>query len=896
MIHQMLHGYKRGHQLLASSTDRLNTADQDTVLTLSDLSGILPSHTEFRPYLTSYPLLSSKLYVIARTWLDESAERDGCVLTHSLLVDFDQWKILRNPYGLSNCFVKPNTQNLQIFENPILFSDSSRMRLPAVPETTIGFTTAFFKENTTPVLWFDAAEPETIFWNFITHAWPELRIRFSCCTFSLNERNLDSKSLNLLFAPTEAYSRFKRYSKKHFLLRNANHRFSTGEETWIKSWDDYLFRNSHSTIMDSELIKFLGSSPTDIQTFFAFEKSLDGAEKSPMLLLGAMDILESIAPQLGQAVELKNFLVSRALELPELETNTNLEFLKLLTNRLSKECYGKVMQTERELVAQKIIQITMRNLDLALMHFNEQNFDALYEHAMLQALEQLAKTQPQLLIGLISHPQKAAAIIPRSSAISAALLKTLRNNSNTREIHQVIEWLLFDEDTNFSALLEQLAPTLVEESDIPLLTILMSKATVNDLGYLMHLIENSEINAPLPIVFSKVLSARYPKEIRKLASKNLSHGIALAVALTYETNSNGLSELLKSAPQVDTILIYLDSCLEHGHLPIWLRKEIQETPQILETLLTSSLQRPEKELDSLLYNLLNDIDSLPIGQMPQIIENIDCFEKKLYYCALQEAAAISLTRQFISDEISASNYQMHLGRFWLKSYLARCNTSILIDLINRSEQQSSQHYLKLWNWLSLISQCFVDQLFSPLPKLIQNILEIPHDEKTQSEVVPIWQQLLESAVLGTSSNQLDLYAQCLQYCMERREVNHSVLMITTFDFVHSRTLDGALDHAYWANAILKIIGWDKAAVLRENAINAFRKAEWPSSDFVLMAKSPELLRKLAFRMKRKWTKTDKYFRDALNEIVTKNVLPENSALLLELREIVKNPDWKEDWF
>lgn len=104
LVHQLLHGYRRGHRLLAGSIDPdHNTAD--LVARLSDLSGSLISDAEFQPYLTGYPLPSAEFYALARTWPDDSARRAGCVLTHTLLIPIERWGKTLNPYGFAKLFL-----------------------------------------------------------------------------------------------------------------------------------------------------------------------------------------------------------------------------------------------------------------------------------------------------------------------------------------------------------------------------------------------------------------------------------------------------------------------------------------------------------------------------------------------------------------------------------------------------------------------------------------------------------------------------------------------------------------------------------------------------------------------------------------------------------------------
>ena len=89
-VHEQLHGYRKGHQLLSTSLV-LDAPDQDAVNRLSDLTGRLRPGELFDPYLTAYPLPSRTYYVVARTFQDLEAPRSGCVATRSLFVPMDAW-------------------------------------------------------------------------------------------------------------------------------------------------------------------------------------------------------------------------------------------------------------------------------------------------------------------------------------------------------------------------------------------------------------------------------------------------------------------------------------------------------------------------------------------------------------------------------------------------------------------------------------------------------------------------------------------------------------------------------------------------------------------------------------------------------------------------------------
>ncbi len=84
IVHQALHGYSQGHNRLASSFP-LSVQDDDKMKMLSDWSEF--SGNKDNSYITTYPLLDGKHYVVAKSWYADDMERPGCVWTHSLIID-----------------------------------------------------------------------------------------------------------------------------------------------------------------------------------------------------------------------------------------------------------------------------------------------------------------------------------------------------------------------------------------------------------------------------------------------------------------------------------------------------------------------------------------------------------------------------------------------------------------------------------------------------------------------------------------------------------------------------------------------------------------------------------------------------------------------------------------
>ena len=88
-IHQMLHGYKLGHNYIQGSIVLPSSHDMDRIATLSDWSEYVGIDGK-RDYITAYMLEDSPYFVVAKTWYAEDMKRPGCVWTHSLLIPKDK--------------------------------------------------------------------------------------------------------------------------------------------------------------------------------------------------------------------------------------------------------------------------------------------------------------------------------------------------------------------------------------------------------------------------------------------------------------------------------------------------------------------------------------------------------------------------------------------------------------------------------------------------------------------------------------------------------------------------------------------------------------------------------------------------------------------------------------
>ena len=122
-IHQMLHGYNQGHNLIQSSIILSSSEDMDCIATLSDWSEYTNPKDE-ADYVTIYPLQNSEYYIISKTWYAGEMKRPGCVWTHSFLIPFSQLSQITDFRIFTDLFVRPQDDNIDFYAKPLLLDSN----------------------------------------------------------------------------------------------------------------------------------------------------------------------------------------------------------------------------------------------------------------------------------------------------------------------------------------------------------------------------------------------------------------------------------------------------------------------------------------------------------------------------------------------------------------------------------------------------------------------------------------------------------------------------------------------------------------------------------------------------------------------------------------------------
>ena len=205
IIHQALHGYQRGHKLLAASLPLPEAADQ-LMLVLSDLSGTREA-PGYETYLTGYPLDDTSMYAFARTWMAPELSRPGCVWTHTLLVPLQSVGQLEGRI-LNRLFKRPVTSNDFGLYEGVLRAPTVSHDLSEGSESagSVIQTLYEFPDHTTWVASESSSEFEPLVLGIWDQQWADLKRGFTFSTGSLSPRRIQGNLIDLQIVPNAQIS------------------------------------------------------------------------------------------------------------------------------------------------------------------------------------------------------------------------------------------------------------------------------------------------------------------------------------------------------------------------------------------------------------------------------------------------------------------------------------------------------------------------------------------------------------------------------------------------------------------------------------------------------------------------------------------------------------------
>ena len=289
-IHQQVHGYRSGHQLLQSSV-HLDRKDQDLIDHLSDMAGPLRPGEKFDAYMSAYPLPSLKYYVLARTEQDLDAPRAGCVTTKTLLIPMHFWDNEASPAALAEQLKGPTSDEPIAVPTKPQAPTLAPVDNPALAE----LIEALFLEKRSAIVVFEAPNPEGIALRLLTAFWPGMRRNFSLCTFVLSPRTLSGKSFDLSFAPKSARTRFSDWEGRRI---ETTEKAVAERHRWTSRIAQRMFYSRIPYLLDADSIRTF-VAPDDegdesvLRLSLLWDEFREKAIESPTAVLGLIDIANS---------------------------------------------------------------------------------------------------------------------------------------------------------------------------------------------------------------------------------------------------------------------------------------------------------------------------------------------------------------------------------------------------------------------------------------------------------------------------------------------------------------------------------------------------------------------------------------------------------------------------
>lgn len=304
ILNQVLHGYKDGHTLLASSIE-LEAEVKRQMLPMSDMSGG-GMVNGFEQYITGYPLKQMNVFALAKTWYAPEMKRPGCVWTHTLLIDFSDLPTIDNLYLLVTLFKRPQSPDIKLGDYKIGLNiglSSHTDNLIPAPESgqlkgLAKLILKFLYEEIEKSIFIRSSSPhqlERLILSIWGQQWPRLRRNFSFCTGSIAPRTIAGTFLNLQVVPTK--SEVKPISSNEVVIEHFEQIKEVDVEEWIElAYSDLYYPVPHLrfflNLYGSDLPLQRSSFKFLTESFVFFNKNKPGLDECIKFLAETFPLMQ----------------------------------------------------------------------------------------------------------------------------------------------------------------------------------------------------------------------------------------------------------------------------------------------------------------------------------------------------------------------------------------------------------------------------------------------------------------------------------------------------------------------------------------------------------------------------------------------------------------------------
>lgn len=902
-VHQLVHGYSKGHSLLASSCELPKSA-LEVVIEQSDLSGHLPARVSIPSHLAAYPVPATEFYALARTWPDTDAPRSGCVITHTLLIPKDTWGTVLFPAAYLRLHKRPERDSLDLFNreiqspnNTMGYSQSTSLTSPEAYE----FLAKVFSEGLRSVVWFDCEDADSLVIAFAGLLWPSLRNTLYAHTFSLHPQAKVKNNLQLHFAPRNAQSYFSRVPKQcHMSKRPARNRNEPEQEWILELSEDLRAGRPRESYLDGlkRYGHLLGSEPSAVRNLFALRDLAGRLPHTPMAAIGILDIIDSLEPLADHAVMEKQRALDAALTVAlKADAASTLHCLSLVDARLRRPSFSIAGNEAKATLKDSARQVVSKEPQTLIATFGQSKplEESSFWEGVIDGIRVAAEGRPHSIDTLGECPSLASFIVRAAPSVARVYLRS-SPNGRAKSISAVVQWIHHVErDEQRKDLRKELLSEAHDDASVPLLEELLRDVRNVDVGYTLGaLFESTQgfAGASLRRVVSDFICQRFAEEAiqwgrhsRVLQANFVPELIAEAFTLSLD----GLNRILKvdwmtPDDRCEVWAAFVERAAKK-QLPQWFVRRAAQDSAIIE---------PFAECDVWSARAMRALEAI-VDQC----EYVPLVRSNLFSAFVQKIAATDLSDRFIPkavDSAIAEHISGNVDRDHMLDALnlAPCEkwceqvpAARIQNLLSSSPDRAA--WRRAWDTLSTLPR--------PLFRRVacyQVVADFTRSFRAYwtEDVAKAWSRIVILAQEELPfENALRLSMESTAFCLNNPRLPVGQVVYAAFPAVYEAVSAGRATHV--TDEMFGYFDWDKAKKLRKDVIDAYLASCWPPEELALLGARCHVLRKIVHRLQRKW-RGDQYIGKMVEGLKDQGSA-DASSVRTELSAIVNDPDFFEPW-
>jgi hypothetical protein len=844
LVQQQLHGYRSGHQLLGGSV-KLSREDQDLVDRLSDIAGPLRPGETFEPYLSTYPLPSSRFYVVARTWQDLDAPRAGCVRTRSLLVPMSEWETTRAVAELVALIASPFDSSAA----PALEIPALGAQLPQVKDGRVfELVEALFLESRKPVVVFESLEAETIILRVLRALWPGLRRSFATCSWSLAPRKIKGQDFDLLFAPRDARNKFSDWDGRRI---EVTARLTEPRHRWSTELVNAIFVNPAPTL---SVWDDLGVLETDrlgdggaLRLSLMWRELAGKASTTPNAVLGMLDILNSQSVRPAPARAKLAPLVETAIELAVKQGDapgTWRFFLNLLGKFSDKLPSAALLRKLRAASASIASEDPASTFEL-LKELDAQNrsVPAVLAAGIGDGLSKTNKRPEATVAPNALGARSLLQLVAFSRRFSATLCSFVRDQPSEWQAPAVAALELPDTDLIRRAR-RNVVPHLNDAALAPLILPLLIGATPTELAATVSSVgertgfEIQEFDKPL------IAAARDQDTLLALrgaiCARGESHAADRFLFSSLRLDANDVDWLQSNLPRARAQSLLLELLVTSDDFGVQaLQRDRATAAKVLDLLLGNPRASADQVARLLLIGKFETAEFIEMGSA--IYPYLSGEPKR--------RLGIELLRRGLGERAATSSIDV---RHLIDSAAAFVDGRDLVHFLTQPSAPVSTVAANL-EALSAVTPSVRDKVVARVDELTERLISHGTDGFTEA-TYGRWATLIEAASSVSPPAYLNATIAALSFALKHPRLPLSSLVIISFPPVYKRLLapSGEKDFEFLPTLLLLpfsfFMDWDRAKTARQELVETFLKSSWPPANLILAARGVGIEQKVLRRL------------------------------------------------